>query len=203
MTLGEQIKAQRKKAGLTQEKMAEKLGVSRQAVTKWEADQAAPSADKLIALATVFNISIDDMMALKATGKKRNNIFSLAAIIVQLVALASCTYVTYSEVDGTQFLDTTVLYCKLIVLLSASIWMAINLFREKDKQRRAQNMRYELVYCCIQVFIVLMSQIFKIAGIGALAILLVCMTYIFVVNPKFMGRTLVDKATIQKTESYN
>ena len=51
MTLGETIKEQRTAHGLSQETLAEAMGVSRQAVTKWEAGQSAPSSEKLIALA--------------------------------------------------------------------------------------------------------------------------------------------------------
>ena len=51
MTLGERIKSCRQKAGLSQEKLAELAGVSRQAVTKWEAGQSAPSTENLLKLA--------------------------------------------------------------------------------------------------------------------------------------------------------
>ena len=47
MTYGQRIKQGREQAGLTQEALAEAVGVSRQAVSKWEADRARPTADKL------------------------------------------------------------------------------------------------------------------------------------------------------------
>ena len=47
---------------LAQETLAEQMGVSRQAVTKWEADQSAPSSEKLIALAKLFQISLDELI---------------------------------------------------------------------------------------------------------------------------------------------
>ena len=50
MTLGQRIAEQRKKLGLSQEALGERLGLSRQAVSKWEADAAVPEVDKLIAL---------------------------------------------------------------------------------------------------------------------------------------------------------
>jgi len=50
MTLGERIKAQRNKSGLSQEKIAELVGISRQAVTKWESGQPVPSMANLITL---------------------------------------------------------------------------------------------------------------------------------------------------------
>jgi len=59
MTLGEKIFRLRESAGLSQEQLAEKMAVSRQAVSKWEMDQALPHIDKVIRLCQLFNISAD------------------------------------------------------------------------------------------------------------------------------------------------
>lgn len=59
ITLGKSILQQRKKKGLTQEALANLLGVSNQAVSKWEADQCCPDVQLLPALADVFEISLD------------------------------------------------------------------------------------------------------------------------------------------------
>ena len=63
MTLGERIRQQRQRAGLSQEKVAELVGVSRQAVTKWETGQSAPSTDNLFKLAEIFDSSVDLLLA--------------------------------------------------------------------------------------------------------------------------------------------
>lgn len=57
--LSEKIYTLRKKCGLSQEQLAEQLGVSRQAVSKWESGTALPEIDKLILLSEYFNVSID------------------------------------------------------------------------------------------------------------------------------------------------
>lgn len=62
MTLGEKLKFARKNAGLTQEQLAEKLLVSRQAVTKWEADKGMPDIENLKRLSKLLNISIDFLL---------------------------------------------------------------------------------------------------------------------------------------------
>ena len=59
MTLGEKLKNARKSAGLTQEQLAEKLMVSRQAVTKWETDRGIPDIDNLKAISQLLNVSVD------------------------------------------------------------------------------------------------------------------------------------------------
>ncbi len=52
----------RKKHNLSQEELAEKLGVSRQAVSKWERSEASPDTDNLIALAKLYGLSIDELI---------------------------------------------------------------------------------------------------------------------------------------------
>ena len=62
MTLGQKLKSARKSAGLTQEQLAEKLLVSRQAITKWEADKGMPDIENLKQLSKLLNISIDYLL---------------------------------------------------------------------------------------------------------------------------------------------
>lgn len=52
----------RKKQGWSQEELADKLNVSRQAVSKWESAQAIPDVDKIVALSEVFNVSTDYLL---------------------------------------------------------------------------------------------------------------------------------------------
>lgn len=56
----------RKKNNLSQEQLAEKIGVSRQAVSKWERGEASPDTDNLISLAEIYNVSIDEILTGKA-----------------------------------------------------------------------------------------------------------------------------------------
>lgn len=62
MVFQDKLQLLRKKEGLTQEGVAEKLGVSRQAVSKWESGQSYPDMDKLIALSDLFDVSIDSLI---------------------------------------------------------------------------------------------------------------------------------------------
>lgn len=62
MTLGEKLKETRRGAGLSQEQLAEKLCVSRQAVTKWESDKGMPDIGNLKAIANLLNTSIDYLL---------------------------------------------------------------------------------------------------------------------------------------------
>ena len=63
MTLGTKIYEKRKEKGLTQEALAEKLGVSPQAVSKWENDASCPDIALLPKLAKLFEISVDELLS--------------------------------------------------------------------------------------------------------------------------------------------
>lgn len=63
MTLAEKLKTTRRQAGLSQEQLAEKLGVSRQAVTKWETGAGIPDIENIRAISVLLDISIDDLLS--------------------------------------------------------------------------------------------------------------------------------------------
>ncbi len=62
MTLGEKIKQARRNAGLTQEQMAEKLMISRPAITKWESDKGIPDIENLKAISKLLDVSLDYLL---------------------------------------------------------------------------------------------------------------------------------------------
>lgn len=62
MTLGEKIKKARIESGLTQEQLSGKMMVSRQAITKWEADKGIPDVSNLKLLAQLLNVSVDYLL---------------------------------------------------------------------------------------------------------------------------------------------
>ena len=73
MTFAEKLKDIRKQTGTSQEKLAEKLGVSRQAVTKWETGSGIPDIENIIAVSALFNISIDELLGNEKAHKKTSD----------------------------------------------------------------------------------------------------------------------------------
>lgn len=63
MRLGESLAQARKKAGLTQEAVAEKLGVSRQTISKWETDETLPDIRQSKKLADLYQVTLDELVA--------------------------------------------------------------------------------------------------------------------------------------------
>jgi len=66
----------RKANGLSQENLAEKLGISRQAVSKWERAEASPDTDNLIALARLYKISLDELLLIATEAAPPNRTVS-------------------------------------------------------------------------------------------------------------------------------
>jgi len=76
MTIGEKISHLRSRDGMNQEELAEKMGVSRQSISKWEMDQALPQLDKVMQLCSLFKVTADELLQNKiniAPVKKEKN----------------------------------------------------------------------------------------------------------------------------------
>ena len=65
MTLGQRIQELRKGLNLSQEELGERMGVSRQAISKWEGDQTIPELDKLIALSKLFGLTLGQLLGVE------------------------------------------------------------------------------------------------------------------------------------------
>ena len=79
MTIGEKITHLRNAQNMSQESLAERLGVSRQSVSKWEMDQVQPQLDKILRMCDVFSVSLDAMLreqvVVNRDKEKRNKYF--------------------------------------------------------------------------------------------------------------------------------
>ena len=62
LAMAQRLVDRRKAAGLSQEALAAQLGVSRQAVSKWERSESSPDTDNLIALAALYGVSLDELL---------------------------------------------------------------------------------------------------------------------------------------------
>lgn len=66
MTFGEKLQRLRQRAGMSQDALAEKLNVSRQAVSRWERDETMPETDKVVLLADLFDVTTDYLLRNRA-----------------------------------------------------------------------------------------------------------------------------------------
>ena len=77
MTIGEKITQRRLAAHLSQEILAERLGVSTQDVSRWESGEVLPDAEKLLQLCRVFGISADELLGENAKADDASDFLSL------------------------------------------------------------------------------------------------------------------------------
>ncbi len=103
MTLGQRIQELRKQHNLSQEALGEKLGVSRQAISRWEMDGAVPEVDKLIAMSKLFGVSLDELLGLSKPARPqvrqwpRRKLVSAAGLIVILLLCALPSLLLWQE----------------------------------------------------------------------------------------------------------
>ncbi len=62
MDLGNRIKAEREKLNLSQDELAQRMNISRQAISKWETGKSYPDIEKILKLSEVFNLSLDELV---------------------------------------------------------------------------------------------------------------------------------------------
>lgn len=112
--IGDRIYSLRKKLGLSQEEFANRIGVSRQVVSKWEMNQVIPLIDKLKKISEEFNISYDEILNDKNT-KKRNNIsryilIFLGIIVIEVIIILIYTYMLDKKSEEYKCIGTKTYY---------------------------------------------------------------------------------------------
>ena len=80
MNIGNNIAVLRKKKGITQEELANELGVSAQAVSKWENNSSCPDVSLLTKIADYFGVSVDDLLR-----AQEDDIVDLAGCLVEIM----------------------------------------------------------------------------------------------------------------------
>ena len=102
-TLGMMISSLRKEKGMTQLELAEKMGVTDKAVSKWERDLSFPDINSIPKLAEVFEISVDELMQVKTETKEnmsKNKIDEIVDTVLKGVGVAMGIAVTVLSVLG-------------------------------------------------------------------------------------------------------
>ena len=207
MDLSENIKKRREELKLSQEYVADQLGVSRQAVSKWETGQSEPTAGNLVQLAEVLEISLTELVTPqknaverpveeKKRPKKEPNPILRAnltkwAIIFQTAFLhAAAVHIRAYRGNLEDKAYAWLILFDLLLLLICSTWMTSNHRFETDKEQRRRNVNIELGYCVIQMAVFLLDLHFGMGLVGAVLMITVALVYILYINTKFMNRKL-------------
>ncbi len=89
MNMADRIQYLRKAKGLSQEELADRVGVSRQAVSKWESEQSTPDLEKIIILSDIFGVTTDYILkGIEPTGKDADNSKEFAGKVLYIASTA-------------------------------------------------------------------------------------------------------------------
>lgn len=199
MELNEKIWMLRKQSGMSQEKAAEQLNVSRQALSRWENGTAQPSANNLLEISKLFGVTTDYLLGdkhpeeNKTSGpahKKDNRVRQANLTMIAIVAQAAVLNVVIHPVDEAMpaALARWFQGIPLLLLLGTSVWMACNHRYEPDAQQRAKNTKIELGYCCVQALAALTAYGTQLYFLGTVLLMAICFLYLWKINPKYMNR---------------
>lgn len=117
MILADKIIEERKKLGLSQEELAEKLSVSRQAVSKWESAQSVPDLQKIIAMSELFSVSTDYLLKDDAQPEKSVSDGLDSDRTIRRVSMEEANAFLSAMVEQSEAVSLGVLLCILCPVL--------------------------------------------------------------------------------------
>lgn len=157
MTLSEKILELRKAKGLSQEQLAEKIGVSRQSISKWETGESVPEIERLTELSNVFNVTTDyllkpsevDELSIrtellekqqqdlieKADVKSRIRFRILSCVAIYLVALAAILVFDTPVMNGSELQFPAKSLTAPILFVATAIAVAVNIWYSRHKAK--------------------------------------------------------------------
>ena len=187
MTFGEKLLLLRKKAGFSQEELGEKLGVSRQAVSRWESGGAMPDSPNLLQISSLFGVAADflfhddyesvldiPIVQETKTEERKNTIFIATSVI--LIIFSSVQFFLAVTERSAAFLISGILY-----LVSGLIFAAESCRKQKktagskegtEKANRGLNLATAILFWCAAVlnFGTVISGGIDYAGFSAVGI---------------------------------
>lgn len=168
MTIGTKIQTLRKQHGLSQEQLAESLGVSRQAVSKWEAEQSVPDIDKIVLICDYFGVTTDYILrnedlfcsqiaqstnAIENEEKKENTENKkkstiLLAVAVMLYILCIVPIILIQNTFGVVLMFVIIAVATGIIIYR-SIFSSNNKSDDEEKDEKPENPILKAVKSCI------------------------------------------------------
>ena len=151
MSFNENLQILRKKNNMSQEKLAEKVEVSRQAVSKWESGSGYPETDKLISICEIFECSIDEILKGKisentnedkAKYEKLMNRFSKGMALAVGLILVGVTIFLYFAGFEERYSIIGLVILLLFVLMAVPIFIILGMEQENYKKKNTRTSKY-------------------------------------------------------------
>lgn len=180
MTIADRIQRLRKAKGMSQEELADQIGVSRQAVSKWESGQTSPDLEKIILLSDFFDVTTDYLLkglepspneSARPNGKPNAGIFSIVGTALNFMGIIVAAMVWYEE----QVATATAI--GLIFLVIGCMVYGIGMILADDVTRPGTKRRFLSINVWTVTFIPLSVACNMFLGIGLVA------PYPLIVNP--------------------
>lgn len=130
MSMGARLAQERRNQNLTQEQLAEKLGVTRQAVSRWESDTAYPETDKIIRMAALFAVSCDYLLGVSNEPDLTGDRPPSPVTRLLREAVGKKVLLTFYEEDDFIFCD----YARILDFDGG--WANVEFVREKKGKRQ-------------------------------------------------------------------
>ena len=143
MTISERLYNLRKEKNISQEELANELGVSRQTISKWETGESTPDFDKIIPLCNYYGITSDELISGKkdiVESKKeevnshfaRNIAVSISLYIFSLVAIIVSTVIFAEPIIGVS------IFFSIIALATGLIVYSAIKYKEREKEKKKE-----------------------------------------------------------------
>lgn len=132
MEIGKKLKNARIEAGLTQEKAAEKINVSRQTISNWENEKSYPDIISVIALSDLYSVSLDELLKgnqkmaehlEESTNVVKSNKKLTGAILLNIILMILLIALNMLLPEGTYYL--VIVFCVVIMSSSALLYQII------------------------------------------------------------------------------
>lgn len=132
MEIGKKLKNARIEAGLTQEKAAEKIDVSRQTISNWENEKSYPDIISVIALSDLYSVSLDELLKgdqkmaehlEESTNVVKSNKKLTGAILLNIILMILLIALNMLLPEGTYYL--VIVFCVVIMSSSALLYQII------------------------------------------------------------------------------
>lgn len=132
MEIGKKLKNARIEAGLTQEKAAEKIDVSRQTISNWENEKSYPDIISVIALSDLYSVSLDELLKgdqkmaehlEESTNVVKSNKKLIGAILLNIILMILLIALNLLLPEGTYYL--VIVFCVVIMSSSALLYQII------------------------------------------------------------------------------
>ncbi len=167
MTIGERLLNLRKEKNISQEELADILGVSRQTISKWELDQTTPDFDKLVPLCEYFGITSDELL----TGRKnyveekakdkKTSFAALLSIAIALYIMSIIFIILFAAVFGQPIIGVCLFFITIAVATGIIIFnVIVNKPEKKAKVEKKVDDRIKLIceisdlFCLIAYFVI-------------------------------------------------